>query len=80
VAGSFVHLHVHSSFSFMDGASSLDELIAKAKRCGMPALALTDHQGLYGAIRFYQKAVAAGIKPIIGAEVVVETCGIVEPE
>ena len=80
MAGAFVHLHVHSSFSFMDGASSLDELIARTKRCGMPTLALTDHQGLYGAIRFYQKAIAAGIKPIIGAEVVVETCGIAEPE
>jgi len=76
----FVHLHVHSRFSFMDGAADLDDLIARAVELGMPALALTDHQGLYGAIRFYQKALKAGIKPIIGAEVVVEPCGILGAE
>jgi error-prone DNA polymerase len=72
----FVHLHVHSHFSFMDGAASLDVLVERAKRLGMESLALTDHQGLSGAIRFYRKARAAGIRPIIGAEVVVETAGI----
>ena len=72
----FVHLHVHSHFSFMDGAASLDGLVERARDLGMPALALTDHQGLYGAIRFYKKALAAGVTPIVGAEVVVATAGI----
>ncbi|GAB4274542.1 MAG: DNA polymerase III subunit alpha [Coriobacteriia bacterium] len=72
----FVHLHVHSRFSFMDGAADLDALVERAASLGMPALALTDHQGLYGAIRFYKKALAAGIKPIIGCEVAVSALGI----
>lgn len=72
---SFVHLHVHSNFSFMDGAADIEGLIERAVSLGMPALALTDHQGLSGAIRFYRAAIAAGIRPIIGAEVVVEAAG-----
>ncbi|MFC1916301.1 DNA polymerase III subunit alpha [Chloroflexota bacterium] len=66
---SFIHLHVHSQYSFLDGASSLDKLISKAFELKMPALALTDHNRLTGAIRFYEKAKKAGIKPIIGAEI-----------
>lgn len=65
---SFIHLHVHSQYSFLDGASSLDELLDKAVTLKMPALALTDHNRLTGAIRFYDKAKALGIKPIIGVE------------
>jgi DNA-directed DNA polymerase III PolC len=72
----FVHLHVHSTFSFMDGAATLDGLIERAKQLGMDACGLTDHQGLYGALRFYAKARAAGLRPIIGAEVAVEPSGI----
>ena len=72
----FVHLHVHSHFSFMDGAASLEKLIERAQRLGMPAIALTDHQGLSGAVRFYKRARNAGITPIVGAEIVVETAGI----
>ncbi|MDO8964070.1 MAG: PHP domain-containing protein [Coriobacteriia bacterium] len=72
----FVHLHVHSHFSFMDGAASLDGLVGRAGHLGMPAIALTDHQGLSGAIRFYRTALKAGIKPILGAEIVVEAAGI----
>ncbi|MDH4139291.1 MAG: DNA polymerase III subunit alpha [Coriobacteriia bacterium] len=72
----FAHLHVHSRFSFMDGAADLDSLVQRAGDLGMNALALTDHQGLYGAVRFYRKANAAGIKPVIGAEVVIEAVGI----
>jgi error-prone DNA polymerase len=68
----FVHLHVHSQYSFLDGASSLDRLLEKAKALGMPALALTDHNRLSGAIKFYEKARALGIKPIIGAEIDLE--------
>jgi len=69
---SFVHLHVHSQYSFLDGASSLDRLLEKGKAMGFSALALTDHNRLTGAIRFYEKARALGIKPIIGAEVELE--------
>jgi len=69
----FVHLHVHSNFSFGDGACRIDELVAAAKELGMPALAVTDHDGLYGAVRFYQACKAAGIKPIVGVEIGVES-------
>ncbi len=65
----FIHLHVHSQYSFLDGASSLDELLERAIFLKMPALALTDHNRLTGAIRFYDMAKAVGIKLIIGAEV-----------
>lgn len=68
----FIHLHVHSPYSFLDGTSSIDRLLEKAQALNMPALALTDHNRLTGAIRFYEKARACGIKPIIGAEVDVE--------
>jgi error-prone DNA polymerase len=68
----FVHLHVHSQYSFLDGASSLDRLLEKAKALGMPVMALTDHNRLTGAIKFYEKAKAIGIKPIIGAEIDLE--------
>ena len=69
---SFIHLHVHSQYSFLDGASSLERLLEKAAEFGMPSMALTDHNRLTGAIRFYQKAKALGIKPIIGSEVDLE--------
>jgi len=69
---SFIHLHVHSQYSFLDGASSLDRLLEKAKALGMPALALADHNRLTGVVRFYEKAKALGIKPIIGAEIDLE--------
>jgi len=72
VAMRFIHLHVHSNYSFLDGASSLDSLLEKAKALEMAALALTDHNRLTGAIRFYQKAKALGIKPIIGSEIDLE--------
>lgn len=65
----FTHLHVHSYYSFLDGASSPATLLEKAGLLGMSSLALTDHNRLTGVIRFYDKARAAGIKPIIGAEV-----------
>lgn len=65
---SFVHLHVHSEYSLLDGMCRLDDLIAKAKEFGMPSVALTDHGALYGAFHFFVKAKEAGIKPIIGVE------------
>ncbi|PIS05640.1 MAG: DNA polymerase III subunit alpha [Candidatus Buchananbacteria bacterium CG10_big_fil_rev_8_21_14_0_10_42_9] len=65
---SFVHLHTHSHFSLLDGLTKIDQMVAKAKASKMPALALTDHGVLYGAIDFYKKTRRAGIKPIIGVE------------
>lgn len=64
----FVHLHVHSQYSLLDGAIRLEELIQTAKDFGMPAVAMTDHGNMYGALEFYEKAKKAGIKPIIGCE------------
>lgn len=65
----FVHLHVHSQYSLLDGACGLEKLVAKAKEYKMPALAVTDHGNLFGAIDFYTLAMKEGIKPIIGSEV-----------
>ena len=65
----FVHLHVHSEFSLLDGAARIPELVAKAKAMGQPAVAVTDHGVLYGAVELYTEAVAAGVKPIVGCEV-----------
>src|ERR1041384_1755030 len=67
----FVHLHLHSEYSLLDAAGRLDRLMEKAHELNLPALALTDHGVLYGAIEFYQSARAKGIKPIIGCEVYV---------
>lgn len=64
----FVHLHLHSHYSLLDGLSKIDEIVASVKTLGMEAVALTDHGNLYGAIEFYQKANKEGIKPVIGAE------------
>ena len=64
----FVHLHVHTHYSLLDGASRIDELVRQAKDMGMPAIAVTDHGNMFGAIEFYQAAIEAGIKPIIGME------------
>lgn len=66
---SFVHLHVHSPFSFQDGASRIEDLVAAAAAADMPALALTDHDNVSGAVRFDRCCRAAGLKPIQGAEV-----------
>ena len=66
---SFVHLHVHSEYSLLDGAARLEELVAKAAASGMTSLALTDHGVMYGTIPFYKLCKARGIKPIVGCEV-----------
>ncbi|MFL6526673.1 MAG: DNA polymerase III subunit alpha [Chthoniobacterales bacterium] len=65
---SFVHLHLHTEYSLLDGAIRTKELMKKAAEFGMPAVAITDHGNLYGAVEFYQEARKAGIKPIIGCE------------
>ena len=67
----FVHLHLHTEYSLLDGAISIDSLIKKAAEYRMPAVAITDHGNLFGALDFYQKATKAGIKPIIGCEMYV---------
>ena len=66
---SFVHLHVHTQYSLLDGACRLDDLLSLAIDYNMPACAITDHGNMFGAIEFYQKSIKKGIKPIIGAEV-----------
>ncbi|MBD3232929.1 MAG: DNA polymerase III subunit alpha [candidate division Zixibacteria bacterium] len=65
---SFVHLHVHSQYSLLDGACRIDKMTAAAADMGMPALAITDHGNMFGVIDFYRSAQKAGIKPIIGME------------
>ena len=70
-ASDFVHLHLHSQYSLLDGAVRLPELIERVVDYGMPAVAVTDHGNMFGAIDFYQRAISAGVKPILGAEVYV---------
>ncbi|MBQ2925889.1 MAG: DNA polymerase III subunit alpha, partial [Ruminiclostridium sp.] len=67
----FVHLHVHSEFSLLDGACRIQGLVQRAQELGQTAIAVTDHGVMYGAVDFYKAAKAAGIKPIIGCEVYV---------
>ncbi|KKR14262.1 MAG: polymerase III, alpha subunit protein [Candidatus Woesebacteria bacterium GW2011_GWA1_39_21b] len=64
----FVHLHVHSEYSLLDGLSRIDLMFSHIKTLGMDALAITDHGVMYGCIEFYKKALKEGIKPIIGME------------
>lgn len=64
----FIHLHTHSHYSLLDGLAKVDGLVDYAKELEMPALALTDHGNVYGAVEFYQKAKKAGVKPILGLE------------
>src|SRR5206468_4922685 len=65
----YVELHAHSAYSFLDGASLPEELAARAAELGYEALALTDHDGLYGSLEFAHAAKAFGVRPITGAEV-----------
>ncbi|OHA46488.1 MAG: DNA polymerase III subunit alpha [Candidatus Terrybacteria bacterium RIFCSPLOWO2_01_FULL_44_24] len=74
----FVHLHTHSHYSLLDGLAKIDALVARAKELGFPALAITDHGALYGAIEFYKKAKAQGIKPIIGIEMYLAVRGMLD--
>ncbi len=67
----FVHLHVHSEYSLLDGANRIGKMVDRARSLGMPALALTDHGNLFGAIDFYKACRKAGIKPLIGCEIYV---------
>ena len=68
---SFVHLHVHTEYSLLDGSNKIDEYVARVKELGMNAAAITDHGAMYGVIDFYRAAKKEGIKPILGCEVYV---------
>ncbi|MCU0489206.1 MAG: PHP domain-containing protein, partial [Anaerolineales bacterium] len=65
---SFVHLHVHSEYSLLDGFSNIKKLVQRVKEMNMPAVALTDHGTMFGVIDFFNAAKDAGVKPIIGIE------------
>jgi DNA polymerase-3 subunit alpha len=75
LAKNFVHLHVHSEYSLLDGACRIPDIVSKAAEFGMPAVALTDHGVLYGAMEFYFEAKSKGIKPILGCEMYVAPRG-----
>src|SRR5438045_1342100 len=77
---SFVHLHCHTHYSLLDGASRIPELVELTKSQGMNALAITDHGNLYGAIEFYRACKDQGINPIIGYEAYVAPAGRTERE
>ncbi|OYW01746.1 MAG: DNA polymerase III subunit alpha, partial [Acidobacteria bacterium 37-65-4] len=64
----FVHLHLHTQYSLLDGACRLDDLVHQALAHGSPAMAITDHGNLFGAVKFFKKATKAGLRPIIGCE------------
>ncbi|MEO0264496.1 MAG: DNA polymerase III subunit alpha, partial [candidate division WOR-3 bacterium] len=74
----FVHLHLHTEYSVLDGVLLVDEVIEKAREFGMPAVAITDHGNLFGIIEFYKKAQEEGIKPIIGMETYVTSSSMIE--
>src|SRR5437879_13709342 len=65
----FVHLRLHSEYSITDGIVRIDEAVARAKEDGMPALAITDLANVFGVVKFYKAARAAGVKPVIGCDV-----------
>ena len=66
---SFVHLHVHTHYSLLDGATRINQLVAAAKEMHMPAVAITDHGNMFGAVELYRQAIKHGVKPILGCEV-----------
>ena len=68
MAKKFVHLHVHTEYSLLDGLSKISDMISYIKNLGMDSIAISDHGALYGAIEFYKEAKAQKIKPIIGME------------
>ena len=75
----YAELHCHSHFSFLDGASAPDDLVARAVELGLAGLAVTDHQGLYGAVRFSTAAEAAGLHPVIGIEIELVDAAVPDP-
>jgi len=75
----YAELHCHSHFSFLDGASAPDDLVARAVELGLTGLAITDHQGLYGAVRFSSAAEAAGLHAVIGVEIELLDAAVPDP-
>ena len=67
----FVHLHLHTQYSLLDGAIKIPDLVKRAHDLHMPAMAITDHGNMFGALEFYSKAISSGVKPIIGCEIYV---------
>ncbi|MCI0655223.1 MAG: PHP domain-containing protein, partial [Methylococcaceae bacterium] len=67
----FIHLRVHSEYSLVDGIVRIKALVKRAKEFGMPAVGMTDHSNLFGMVKFYRAALSCGVKPIIGADVLV---------
>ncbi len=65
---SFVHLHLHSDYSLLDGACDVEKLVDRVQKLGMPAVAMTDHGNIFGAVHFVNAAHKAGVKPIVGCE------------
>ncbi len=75
MSADFTHLHLHTQYSLLDGAIRIDDLLDKCKEYNMDSVAITDHGAMYGALEFYLKAKAAGIKPIVGCEVYITPMG-----
>src|ERR671938_516049 len=81
----YAELHCHTNFSFLDGASTAEDLVERAVELGLSGLAVTDHRGLYGAVRFVSAAEAAGLHPVVGVEIelvdplVADPAGVVVP-
>src|SRR6476619_3390319 len=71
----FVHLRLHTEFSVVDGTNRIDDVVAEAAKDGQPALAITDLNNLFGAIKFYKAARGAGLKPLVGAELFLQGLG-----
>ena len=69
----FVHLHLHTEYSMVDGTVRINSLVERAKELGMPAIAVTDQHNLFALVKFYRAAEAAGIKPIIGSDVLIRS-------
>src|SRR5437899_9081706 len=72
MTSAYVELHCHTNYSFLEGASHPEELVARARDLEMPALAITDRNGLYGAVKFFGAAERAGMQPIIGTELTID--------
>ena len=76
----YAELHCHTNFSFLDGASAPDDLVERAVELGLTGLAVTDHHGLYGAVRFVTAAEAAGLHPVVGLEIELLDPAVADPD
>ena len=76
----YAELHCHTNFSFLDGASAPDELVERAVELGLTGLAVTDHHGLYGAVRFVGAAEEVGLQPVVGLEIELLDAAVADPD